>query len=150
MGAIQAKYNKVSGSAVNPVLREGNSDRRSAVPIKNYAKKYPHEMGKWTPQTKTHVSHMESGDFFGNEVSMAVSKCEARIEHVGADGAVTVLKEKLALQDGDVLVAHEGYHDEGVRPYYFRTLCERVLQGRVREAWVNIREAGRECQQRPR
>merc|ERR1712194_191453 len=105
MGAIQAKYNKVSGSAVNPVLREGNSDRRSAVPIKNYAKKYPHEMGKWTPQTKTHVSHMESGDFFGNEVSMDVSKCEARIEHVGADGAVTVLKEKLALQDGEVLDA---------------------------------------------
>jgi len=103
--AIQAKYSKISGSAVNPVLREGNSDRRSAVPIKNYAKKYPHQMGAWTAQTKTHVSHMEGGDFFGNEVSTAVSKCEARIEHVGADGAVTVLKEKLALLDGEVLDA---------------------------------------------
>jgi len=103
--AIQAKYGKVLGSAVNPVLREGNSDRRAAVPIKNYAKKYPHSMGKWTPESKTHVSHMESGDFFENEVSTAVKKSEVRIEHVGTDGTVTVLKEKLALQDGEVLDA---------------------------------------------
>eukprot|EP00928_Gymnodinium_smaydae_P061304 TRINITY_DN45412_c0_g1_i1.p1 TRINITY_DN45412_c0_g1~~TRINITY_DN45412_c0_g1_i1.p1 ORF type:complete len:764 (+),score=208.78 TRINITY_DN45412_c0_g1_i1:69-2294(+) len=103
--AIQAKYSKVLGSAVNPVLREGNSDRRSAVPIKNYAKKYPHSMGKWTKDSKTHVAHMDSGDFFANEVSACVQKSEVRIEHVGEDGAVTVLKEKVALQDGEVLDA---------------------------------------------
>merc|ERR1712194_934527 len=103
--AIKAKFGKVLGSAVNPVLREGNSERRAADPIKNYAKKYPHDMGKWTAASKTHVSHMDSGDFFANEVSTAVSKCEARIEHVGTDGTVTVLKDGLALQDGEVLDA---------------------------------------------
>lgn len=103
--AIQAKYSKVLGSAVNPVLREGNSDRRSAVPIKNYAKKYPHSMGKWTKDSKTHVAHMDGGDFFGNEVSACVSKSDVRIEHVTVDGAVTVLKEKLALQEGEVIDA---------------------------------------------
>ena len=103
--AIKAKFGKVLGSAVNPVLREGNSDRRAADPIKNYAKKYPHDMGKWTTASKTHVSHMDSGDFFANEVSTAVSKCEARIEHVGTDGTVTVLKDSLKLQDDEVLDA---------------------------------------------
>jgi isocitrate dehydrogenase len=104
--AIQARYAKVLGSAVNPVLREGNSDRRAPLSVKNYAKKHPHKMAPWAADSKARVAHMTAGDFFGSETSTTLAKATtARIEFVGADGAVKVLKEKLPLQAGEVLDA---------------------------------------------
>ncbi|OGA45503.1 MAG: isocitrate dehydrogenase (NADP(+)) [Betaproteobacteria bacterium RIFCSPLOWO2_12_FULL_63_13] len=101
---IKARYGKVLGSAVNPVLREGNSDRRAALSVKNYARKHPHRMGTWSPDSKTHVSHMDAGDFFGSETSTTVTEAgPVRIEFVGADGTTAVLKEKLALKAGEVI-----------------------------------------------
>jgi len=101
--AAKAAYAKVLGSAVNPVLREGNSDRRAAVPVKNYAKKFPHRMGPWNADSKTHVSHMQEGDFFGSEQSVTMdAEKNLRIEHVSADGTVTVLKQGLKMTAGEV------------------------------------------------
>jgi len=101
--AAKAAYAKVLGSAVNPVLREGNSDRRAAVPVKNYAKKFPHRMGPWNADSKTHVSHMQEGDFFGSEQSVTMdAEKNLRIEHVAADGTVTVLKQGLKMTAGEV------------------------------------------------
>jgi isocitrate dehydrogenase len=105
---IKAKYDKVKGSAVNPVLRQGNSDRRASVSVKQYARKNPHKMGKWTKDSKTHVAHMTDGDFFGNEKSATITAQIAgkgRIEFAGADGSVKVLKDKLTLNAGDVIDA---------------------------------------------
>ena len=103
---LKARYGKVLGSAVNPVLREGNSDRRAAASIKNYAKKNPHKMGAWSPESKTHVSHMSGGDFYGSEKSTTVAKADnVRIELVGADGKSIVLKEKTSLMPGEVIYA---------------------------------------------
>ncbi|WP_257309015.1 NADP-dependent isocitrate dehydrogenase [Geothrix fuzhouensis] len=104
--AIQARYAKVLGSAVNPVLREGNSDRRAPLSVKNFAKKHPHKMAPWSPDSKARVAHMTAGDFFGSETSTTLAKATtARIEFVGADGAVKVLKEKLPLLAGEVIDA---------------------------------------------
>ncbi len=101
---IKARYGKVLGSAVNPVLREGNSDRRAALSVKNYARKHPHKMGAWSPDSKTHVSQMSAGDFYGSETSTTVAEAgPVRIEFVGADGKTTVLKEKLPLKPGEVI-----------------------------------------------
>ncbi len=101
---IQTRYAKVLGSAVNPVLREGNSDRRAPLSVKNFAKKHPHKMGAWTADSKTRVTHMQSGDFYGTETSTTVAKATTvRIEFVAADGSVKVLKEKTALKDGEVI-----------------------------------------------
>ncbi|CAE8588212.1 unnamed protein product [Polarella glacialis] len=101
---VKARYAKVLGSAVNPVLREGNSDRRAAVPVKEYAFRYPHSMGTWVPESKTHVSSMTDGDFYSHEKSVVIeAACVARIEMVGEDGIVTVLKDKVPLQAGEVL-----------------------------------------------
>merc|ERR1719210_2928279 len=104
---INARYGKVLGSAVNPVLREGNSDRRAAVPVKEYAFRYPHSMGKWAPESKTSIRCMADGDFYSHERSLSVSQaCEARIEHVSAvDGTITVLRPKLPLTEKEVLDA---------------------------------------------
>ncbi len=103
---IKARYGKVLGSAVNPVLREGNSDRRAAASVKNYARKHPHKMGAWSADSKTHVAHMNSGDFYGSEKSVTVKEAgNARIEFVGKDGNTTVLKEKTALKAGEVIDA---------------------------------------------
>ncbi|MDA0739676.1 MAG: NADP-dependent isocitrate dehydrogenase [Nitrospirae bacterium] len=104
--AIKAKLDTVKGSAVNPVLRQGNSDRRAATSVKQYAQKHPHRMGKWTKDSKTHVSHMQSGDFFANETSATVSDQNAgtgRIEFVGVDGTTKVLKDKVKFDKGDVV-----------------------------------------------
>jgi isocitrate dehydrogenase len=101
---LHARYAKCLGSAVNPVLREGNSDRRSARAVKEYAKKYPHKMGAWSPESKTHVSHMTAGDFYHSEKSVTMEKAgNVKIEFVDQAGNVKVLKEKLALQAGEVL-----------------------------------------------
>jgi isocitrate dehydrogenase len=103
---IRARYDKVKGSAVNPVLREGNSDRRAPLSVKNYAKKHPHKMSPWSPDSKTHVTHMKGGDFRSNEKSMTVAAAtDARIEFVGQDGKTTVLKPKISLQAGEVIDA---------------------------------------------
>ncbi len=103
---IKARYGKVLGSAVNPVLREGNSDRRAAASVKNYARKHPHKMGAWSAGSKTHVAHMSGGDFYGSEKSAAVAEAgNVRIEFVGKDGKTTVLKEKTALKAGEVIDA---------------------------------------------
>lgn len=104
--AIQAAYDNVKGSAVNPVLREGNSDRRAPKAVKEFAKKNPHSMGAWASTSKTHVSSMNSGDFFSNEKSVTLSADQGgvgRIEFVAGDGAVTVLKDGIALEDGMVV-----------------------------------------------
>ncbi len=100
-----AKYSKTLGSAVNPVLREGNSDRRAPAAVKAFAKKNPHSMGKWSQASRTHVSHMHSGDFYASEKCMTMDKaCDVKIEFVAKeDGAVTVLKEKTSLQVGEII-----------------------------------------------
>src|SRR5580700_2605411 len=103
---IRARYGKVLGSAVNPVLREGNSDRRAAGAVKQYARSNPHKMGAWTKNSKTRVAHMSGGDFYGSEVATTVAApTDARIELVGSDGAVTVLKAKTPLQAGEIIDA---------------------------------------------
>jgi isocitrate dehydrogenase len=103
---VKARYDKVKGSAVNPVLREGNSDRRAPLSVKNYARKHPHKMGAWSKDSKTHVSHMDGGDFYGSEKSTVVEKATSvKIEWFGKDGTSTVLKEKTALKDGEIIDA---------------------------------------------
>ncbi|HEB80126.1 MAG TPA: NADP-dependent isocitrate dehydrogenase [Rhodospirillales bacterium] len=105
---IKARYGKVLGSAVNPVLREGNSDRRAPLAVKEYAKKNPHPMGAWSADSKTHVASMNGGDFFSNEKSTTISGSsagDARIEFVDESGAVTVLKDKTPLLSGEVVDA---------------------------------------------
>ena len=103
---VKARYGKVLGSAVNPVLREGNSDRRASASVKNYAKKNPHKMGAWSAESKTRVAHMNSGDFYGSERSVTVSEAGVvKIEFVGQDGKTTVLKEKTTLKAGEVIDA---------------------------------------------
>ena len=103
---IKTRYDKVFGSVVNPVLREGNSDRRAAGAVKQYARKNPHKMAAWSKDSKTHVAHMSSGDYFGSEIATTVDKAtNVRIELVGADGAVTVLKAKTALAAGEIIDA---------------------------------------------
>ena len=102
--AIAARYARVLGSAVNPVLREGNSDRRAPLSVKAYARKHPHKMGAWSRDSKTRVAYMNEGDFYGSEKSVTVAKATvARIELVGTDGTTRVLKEKLSLSDGEVI-----------------------------------------------
>lgn len=104
--AIQARYATVLGSAVNPVLREGNSDRRVAAPVKAYAQKNPHKMGIWSKASRTHVAHMDKGDFFSSEQSTTMKDAtDVIIEHVAPDGTVTVLKESTKLQAGEVIDA---------------------------------------------
>lgn len=102
----RAAYDTVKGSAVNPVLREGNSDRRAPASVKNYAKKHPHSMGAWSPDTRSHVSTMTDGDFRHSETSVTLdAPTTLRIEHVGADGSTTVLKEGFAVQAGEIVDA---------------------------------------------
>lgn len=101
---IKAKYAKVLGSAVNPVLREGNSDRRAPKAVKNYAKANPHSMGTWTADSKTYVASMEQGDFYGSEQSVTVSEgTDVKIEFVAADGTTTVLKASTPLKAGEII-----------------------------------------------
>src|SRR5690606_29211848 len=84
---VQARYDRTKGSAVNPVLREGNSDRRAPKSVKAFARKHPHRMGKWSPDSKSHVAHMDDGDFYGSEQSATMADAGSlRIEFAGADG----------------------------------------------------------------
>nr|WP_315166797.1 NADP-dependent isocitrate dehydrogenase [uncultured Flavobacterium sp.] len=101
---IKAKYSKILGSAVNPVLREGNSDRRAPKAVKNYAKANPHSMGAWSADSKTHVASMESGDFYGSEKSMTLADAtDVKIEFVAKDGSTTVLKTSTPLKSGEII-----------------------------------------------
>lgn len=103
---IKARYDKVKGSAVNPVLREGNSDRRAPLSVKNYARKHPHKMGAWTADSKAHVAHMDSGDFYGTEKSALIAEAgDVKIELTAADGTKTVLKEKTPVKAGEIIDA---------------------------------------------
>ena len=104
--AIKGRYDKIKGSAVNPVLREGNSDRRAPKSVKNYARKHPHSMGEWTADSKSHVSSMSEGDFYGSEVSTTIAApCVADIVFTAADGPAKILKAGIALQAGEVIDA---------------------------------------------
>ncbi|HJW46080.1 MAG TPA: NADP-dependent isocitrate dehydrogenase, partial [Lysobacter sp.] len=90
---IKARYDRAKGSAVNPVLREGNSDRRAPASVKAYARKHPHKMGAWNADSKTHVAHMDGGDFYGSEQSVVIAQpTTLKIEFIGKDGVTQVLK----------------------------------------------------------
>ena len=103
---VKARYDKIKGSAVNPVLREGNSDRRAPLSVKNYARKHPHKMGAWSADSKSHVAHMSGGDFYGSEKSALIGTAgSVKIELTAADGSKTVLKEKTALKAGEIIDA---------------------------------------------
>lgn len=102
--AIKAKYAKILGSAVNPVLREGNSDRRAPKAVKNYAKKHPHSMGAWVADSKTRVASMTDGDFYGSEKSVTVSNdCKYKIEFINTDGSIKLLKDFASLLKGEII-----------------------------------------------
>jgi|TARA_R110000822_G_scaffold159476_25_gene299566 isocitrate dehydrogenase len=104
--AIKASYSKILGSAVNPVLREGNSDRRAPAAVKQYARNHPHSMGKWSQSSRTHVAHMRSGDFYHSDIATTMDKADTlKIELVENDGKVTVLKENIAVQEGEIISA---------------------------------------------
>lgn len=104
--AAKAKYDKIKGSAVNPVLREGNSDRRAPKAVKNYAKKHPHSMGAWSADSQTNVASMPEGDFYGSEKSVVVpAATDVKIELVENNGTTQVLKEKTSLKDGEIIDA---------------------------------------------
>ena len=106
--AIKAKFDKVKGSAVNPVLRQGNSDRRAAVAVKNYAKSNPHKMGKWSKDSKSDIATMGKDDFSSNEISATITDAMAgngKIEFTGADGSTKVMKDNIPLEAGDVVDA---------------------------------------------
>ncbi|MBR2120977.1 MAG: NADP-dependent isocitrate dehydrogenase [Pseudomonadota bacterium] len=102
--ALRARYTKCTGSAVNPVLREGNSDRRAPLAVKNYARKHPHSMGEWSQASRSHVSHMHHGDFYHGEKSMTLDRArDVKMELVTKSGKTIVLKPKVSLQDGEVI-----------------------------------------------
>ncbi|MGE8149408.1 NADP-dependent isocitrate dehydrogenase [Pseudomonas frederiksbergensis] len=100
----KSRYDKIKGSAVNPVLREGNSDRRAPLSVKNYARKHPHKMGAWAADSKSHVAHMSTGDFYGSEKAALIDAADAvKIELIAQDGTATVLKAKTTVQAGEIL-----------------------------------------------
>lgn len=128
---IKGKFDKVKGSAVNPVLRQGNSDRRAAVSVKNYAKSNPHKMGKWSKDSKTNVAHMKGGDFSSNEISAVITKQSAgkgRIEFVGKDGSTTVLKDKIVMDAGDVVDATK-MSRSALREFIKQSIADAKQQG---------------------
>ena len=103
---IKSRYNKIKGSAVNPVLREGNSDRRAPKAVKNYAKKNPHTMGAWSSDSKTHVATMQSGDFYHNEKSVTLTDATSiKIVHTDSNGTTTILKDSFKLLKGEIIDA---------------------------------------------
>src|ERR1019366_6984408 len=126
---IRSRYGRVLGSAVNPVLREGNSDRRAAGAVKQYARDNPHKMGAWSADSKSHVAYMSGGDFYGSEVATTVAAgTNARIEWAGADGAVTVLKAKTPLLAGEIIDA-SATSREALRAFYAEQIEDARKQG---------------------
>ncbi len=128
---VRARYDRVKGSAVNPVLREGNSDRRAPASVKQYARNHPHSMGSWSSDSKTAVAHMTADDFRSNETSaVAHADVTVRIEHVGEDGTVTVLKDDISILDGEVVdatVMHVAALDAFLAAQIERARAEGVL-----------------------
>ena len=103
---IRARYGKAMGSAVNPVLREGNSDRRAPAPVKGYARKHPHRMGKWSPESKSHVAHMDDGDFYASEQSATMPAADTlQVSFHGSDGSQRVLKDAIKVEAGEIVDA---------------------------------------------
>ena len=126
---IRIRYGRVLGSAVNPVLREGNSDRRAAGAVKQYARNNPHKMGVWSPDSKSHVAFMPDGDFYGSEVAATVAAAtNARIELVGTDGTVTVLKAKTALKAGEIIDASTMSRKK-LRAFYAEQIADAKAKG---------------------
>lgn len=120
---VQARYDRIKGSAVNPVLREGNSDRRAPASVKEYARSYPHSMGEWSSDSLSSVAHMDDGDFYGSEKSLTMTNAEVvDIEFVDAEGNVTPLKEGLKLLDGEVIDASV------MRAASLRTFLDKTIQ----------------------
>ncbi|WP_312934281.1 NADP-dependent isocitrate dehydrogenase [Pseudomonas sp.] len=125
----RARYDRIKGSAVNPVLREGNSDRRAPLSVKNYARKHPHKMGAWAADSKSHVSHMSQGDFYGSEKAALIEADGAvRIELAGKDGTTTVLKEKTTVKAAEVVDC--------------ATLSRKALQAFIVEQIADAKAAG--------
>ena len=126
--AIKARYAKVLGSAVNPVLREGNSDRRVANAVKQYAKKHPHSMGVWSADSRSHVAHMSSGDFYANEQSALIGKAgTVRIEYTPKQGAASVLKEVKV--QADELIAATFLSASKLREFYAAQIADAKASG---------------------
>jgi isocitrate dehydrogenase len=120
--AIQETYSIVLGSAVNPVIRQGNSDRRSPVSVKAFARKHPKKLGPWSPDSKSHVAHMEDGDFYSTETSaILAAPCEVRYEFVGDDNSVKVLKKNMSLKEGDILDS-SAMHVKALCEFYEREI----------------------------
>ena len=127
--AIKVRYARVLGSAVNPVLREGNSDRRVATSVKQYARNHPHSMGAWRSDSRSHVAHMQRGDFYGSERAAAIeAKGSLRIEHVDAQGKATVLKDSVPVAAGDV-VAAAAMNSRELRAFVASEMDEAKAQG---------------------
>jgi len=125
----KARYAKVLGSAVNPVLREGNSDRRVAPSVKRYAKMHPHSMGKWSRDSKTHVAHMSGGDFYANEQSAVMPKGGTlKIEFVDAAGKATVLKDSIGVEDAEV-IASSVMRKRELREFYKQAIADAKKNG---------------------
>jgi isocitrate dehydrogenase len=126
---IKSRYAKVFGSVVNPVLREGNSDRRAAGAVKQYARNNPHKMGAWSKDSKSHVAYMPGGDYYGSEVSTTVAAAtNARIELVGADGKTTVLKAKTPIQAGEIIDAAV-LSAKALRAFFDQQIAEAKKEG---------------------
>ncbi len=128
---LKTRYGKVLGSAVNPVLREGNSDRRVADAVKKYARKNPHSMGAWSPDSKSEVAHMESGDFYGTEKSVVVDQATiVKIEFVGTDGASKTLRENIGLKAGEVIDTAV-MSKKALRAFFEKEIAEAKASGRL-------------------
>ncbi|MFA9187674.1 NADP-dependent isocitrate dehydrogenase [Flavobacterium sp. FBOR7N2.3] len=126
---IKAKYAKILGSAVNPVLREGNSDRRAPKAVKNYAKVNPHSMGAWSADSKTAVASMESGDFYGSEQSLTVAEAtDVKIEFIGQDGTATVLKASTPLKAGEIIDSSV-MHLNALKSFVAKTIADAKAKG---------------------
>ncbi|MDQ4423208.1 MAG: NADP-dependent isocitrate dehydrogenase, partial [Thalassolituus sp.] len=120
---VQARYDRIKGSAVNPVLREGNSDRRAPASVKEYARSYPHSMGEWSSDSQSSVAHMDEGDFYGSEQSMTMTEADVvDIEFIDTEGNVTPLKEGLKLLGGEVIDASV------MRAASLRAFLDRAIQ----------------------
>jgi isocitrate dehydrogenase len=126
---IKAKYAKVLGSAVNPVLREGNSDRRVAASVKQYARKHPHSMGRWSKDSRTHVASMGGGDFYSSEQSAVIQKAgKLKIELTSNRGEKTVLKDGIGVKEGEVLAA-SSLSKRALRDFYVKQIADAKAKG---------------------
>ena len=154
--SIRAKYDKVKGSAVNPVLRQGNSDRRAPKAVKNYAKNNPHSMGAWSSDSKTHVSYMSADDFYGNEKSITLADADTfKIEYVANDGTVTELRAAKPVLKGEILDATV-LRMASLEKFIEKQMADAKAKGilfsvhlKATMMKVSVQGTGQRCQQRP-